>query len=423
VYDSVRSEDLRRYWLGDETVKLLPTNPILYVSPETHAWLTELWGAPGSRLIQVSAAETIPTALWKSRTKALAILPIEQLTPSLKVLAVDAFEPLSPKLNRAAYPLKQSTSSTTGRLTNYDPTKSTVLVMTGVTALTRATAYQMEKTGIELPARDILPFLADAHIVHTSNEVSFAENCPDPSPYGNTTFCSKDEYFDLLKAINLRVVELTGNHGNDYGRGAFLRSLDLYEKAGIIPFGGGRTLAEAQAAVTVVHHGNAFAFIGCNPVGPAYAWAKKDQAGAATCDLPYLKTEIQRLKAAGYIVIMTIQYQEYYFYGTTGSQAEFFGQFADWGADLVMGSQAHTPQGFALTGNTFIHYGIGNLFFDQMDYINTRQMFIDKLYFYEGRLISVGLFTGLLEDFSRPRPMTDKERGEFLNTIFKVSGW
>jgi hypothetical protein len=33
------------------------------------------------------------------------------------------------------------------------------------------------------------------------------------------------------------------------------------------------------------------------------------------------------------------------------------------------------------------------------------------------------LFTGLIEDYSRPRPMTDAERANFLQTIFKASGW
>ncbi len=101
----------------------------------------------------------------------------------------------------------------------------------------------------------------------------------------------------------------------------------------------------------------------------------------------------------------------------------FFKKYADMGADLVMGSQAHQPQGFAFTNKTFIHYGIGNLFFDQMDDIATRQMFADKLIIYDGRHLSTILFTGLSEDYSRPRPMTGDERAAFLKTIFGASGW
>jgi poly-gamma-glutamate synthesis protein (capsule biosynthesis protein) len=66
---------------------------------------------------------------------------------------------------------------------------------------------------------------------------------------------------------------------------------------------------------------------------------------------------------------------------------------------------------------------LGNLFFDQMQSLGTRQMFADKLIIYQGRLLSVQLFTGLIEDYARPRPMTPAERTAFLKTIFKASGW
>ncbi len=188
-------------------------------------------------------------------------------------------------------------------------------------------------------------------------------------------------------------------------------------------YGGGRNDEDARKARTIVHNGNTVAFIGCNPAGPAPAWATTDQAGSAKCDDTFIAQEIQRLKAAGDVVVMSLQYQEYYQYDAPADQVAFFGKYAQMGADLVMGSQAHQPQGFAFTGNAFIHYGIGNIFFDQMDALATRQMFADKLIFYEGRHVSTVLFTGLNEDYSRPRPMTPAERSAFLQTIFKASGW
>src|SRR5207237_9914732 len=130
-----------------------------------------------------------------------------------------------------------------------------------------------------------------------------------------------------------------------------------------------------------------------------------------------------QLKRNASVVIMTSQYQEYYEYIPPNDQIAFFQKYAQDGADLVMGSQAHQPQGFNFTGSAFIHYGIGNLFFDQMDSIDTRRMFADKMIVYNGKHISTVLFTGLNEDYSRPRPMTPAERAEFLQTIFKASGW
>ena len=75
--------------------------------------------------------------------------------------------------------------------------------------------------------------------------------------------------------------------------------------------------------------------------------------------------------------------------------------------------------------DSFIHYGLGNLFFDQMDIPvpGTRREFVDRHIFYDGRHIQTDLLTALLEDYARPRPMTQEERDQFLTDIFRSKGW
>jgi poly-gamma-glutamate synthesis protein (capsule biosynthesis protein) len=65
------------------------------------------------------------------------------------------------------------------------------------------------------------------------------------------------------------------------------------------------------------------------------------------------------------------------------------------------------------------------MFFDQMDkpVHGTRREFMDRYVVYDGRLISVELMTNMLMDYSRPRFMTQEERGSFLTTYFTESGW
>ena len=83
------------------------------------------------------------------------------------------------------------------------------------------------------------------------------------------------------------------------------------------------------------------------------------------------------------------------------------------------------------SGGSFIHYGLGNLFFDQMSHLmpdgsliyDTRNVFIDRHVFYGGRYISTELLTYIIEDYSRPRLMTGTERQEFLRKIFIAGGW
>jgi poly-gamma-glutamate synthesis protein (capsule biosynthesis protein) len=58
-----------------------------------------------------------------------------------------------------------------------------------------------------------------------------------------------------------------------------------------------------------------------------------------------------------------------------------------------------------------------------MDRLGTRQTFVDIYTIYEGRLLSVTLWTGLIENYARPRMMTPAERGQLLELVFAASGW
>ncbi len=100
-----------------------------------------------------------------------------------------------------------------------------------------------------------------------------------------------------------------------------------------------------------------------------------------------------------------------------------FRKLAAAGAVIVSGSQAHVPQTMTFVGESFVHYGLGNLFFDQMKPVEARQGFVDFHVFYAGRYLGVDLVTTLLEESARPRLMTASERESFLTEIFSLSDW
>jgi hypothetical protein len=53
----------------------------------------------------------------------------------------------------------------------------------------------------------------------------------------------------------------------------------------------------------------------------------------------------------------------------------------------------------------------------------TRREFMDRHIFYNGKYLGVELLTLMLEDYSRPRPMTEAERTAFLGEYFYASGF
>jgi poly-gamma-glutamate synthesis protein (capsule biosynthesis protein) len=425
VSDSTTMADLQQNWQQGGS-------PTALMTAETAAFLTDLWG-PGTA--DVVSATDLVAALWQRRPS-WSLVPFHRLSPQLKVLSVDGISPLDKDFATAVYPLTVPVSLAgsdgpvaaflsywAGPESNRDPAQMTQVALTGVTALVRATAYQMEIRSILYPGEEVAPVLRDADIAHVSNEVSFVADCPYPSYVGDPVFCSSPRYMALLQDLGVDVVELTGNHLNDWGRGYLPYTIDLYAEAGMGWFGGGRDLAEATQPLLREHNGNRLAFVGCNPVGPFGAWATEAGAGAAPCDYNAFKAQIGELAEKGYLVFATQQYYEIYHYAPTAQQEADFRALADAGAVAVSGSQGHHAQGFAFAGDRFIHYGLGNLFFDQMDMMGTRQTFVDTYTIYDGRLLSVSLWTGLIENYARPRLMTPAERADLLRTVFEASGW
>jgi poly-gamma-glutamate synthesis protein (capsule biosynthesis protein) len=407
---------------------------MLIVGQDVLETFSVIWGPPAAGVTAVIPAD-LNNALWSNRPS-WTILPFNRLTPDLKLIPLDGRSPLTHEFDQITYPLVVTIgvageetavaafrAAWNGPPANRDPSLLTRVAMSGVTALGRATAYQMELQGVTTPGLVVGPVLQAADIAHISHEVPFAPDCPYPNPVGDPVFCADDRYLELLQFVGTDVVELTGNHVNDWGADNLLHTIELYEAAGMKTFGGGRNLASAQEPALFEHNGNKIAFAGCNPVGPAGAWATADRAGSLPCDFPALYEQIGRLRDEGYFVIATQQYQEFYQYPATVQQEADFRLLADAGAAAVSGSQGHHAQGFDFHNGAFIHYGLGNLFFDQMQSLGLRQSFIDTYVIYDGRLLSVELFTTLIEDFCCPRLMTAEEREQVLTAVFQASGW
>ena len=429
VEDGMSYETLQAFWSGEA-----PEGRQLFVSEETHEVMTDILGMPASSWVQTSAADELLDLTW-DENPAYAIVPFEDLEPRWKVLTLDGQSPIRKGFDRTLYPLStifgmsgdpaalaQLWTVLDAPSSNYDPSKLTTLAMTGVTALTRATAWRMETRGISFPGELIGDWLQDADLAHVSNEVPFVSTCPYPDPVQEKLkFCSDPAYIQLLVELGIDLVELTGNHVWDYGSEELVFTLDLYRQYGMDYFGGGENLEDSVRVVRVEHNGNRLAFLGCNWIGPKYAWAAEEKPGAAPCDWTYFGEELRSLSDEGYLPIFTFQWAELAV--PSPAQEEAFRDAAEAGAVIISGSQAHEPQGFEFLPGGFIHYGLGNLFFDQMQTIENRQEFIDLYVFYDGRHISTELLTAMLEYHAQPRPMTPAERSAFLERIFTASGW
>lgn len=438
VQDSIDAQEFLSFWqtgASDAATELV-------VDLTVFSALSSRFGMPAANVKMMAPTELLA---YCQANHAWAVIPFERISPPWKVIQIDGQSPLHKSFDQNTYPLRASISLSTSDAFQVDPEiyasvfaefqnllpsinrdseKLTTVILTGVTALTRATAKEMEIYGVLSPAKSISDVMVEADIAHVSNEVPFATDCPEPQwvQEVDLVFCSDDSYIDLLKEIGTDVVELTGDHFSDWGPEAMLHTLEMYDAEGWSYYGGGKDIEEARAALKMELNGNKIAFIGCNAKAPGYATASETNPGAYHCDMEYMVSTIKELRAEGYMVISTFQHDEIYLWQPEPNMVADFRQLAEAGATIVSGSQAHQPHIYEFWEDSFIHYGLGNLFFDQLGwYDDSDKAFIDRHVFYDGKYLGVELLTTQFFNWSTPTWMTPEARAELLTRLFQYS--
>ena len=434
VTDDVSEESLLAFWQNhaDFPARVLVMPPAIFDS------LKSRYGNPMGDVHPL--AEDNLLNYCQTHQGAWAIVPFEKLEPQWKVISLDGNSPIRKDFVAESYPLSvqigwdksyravteaeyqlANASISSVPASNRQADKLTTVVLTGVTAMTRATAKEMELYGVLSPAASIGELMREADIAHVSNEVPFASNCPAPQwqQAVDLVFCSDDKYIELMREIGTDVVELTGDHFSDYGPEAMVHTLEMYDAEGWPYYGGGMDIEEAKQPLKIIHNGNKIAFLGCNAKAPGYATASETNPGALHCNLDEMVEQIKVLRDEGYQVIFTFQHQEIYRWNPTEEMIADSRLMADAGATIVSGSQAHQPHMLEFYGDTLIHYGLGNLFFDQLGWFDdTNKAFIDRHVFYDGKYLGVELITVQFFNWSTPTLMTPEARAAMLERLF-----
>ena len=358
--------------------------------------------------------------LWRDK-RGIALLPFDELRPQIRPLWLDDM-PIVDQLD--SYPLALASD-----FANFSRDKLTRITLSGTTALARHTLPAIDAMGIEQASSGISDYSKRADYFHITNEASIVPGCPEAGTGlagKDYSFCMKPEHARLFDLLGVDIVDLTGNHINDYRFEPLMRTLEHFWRSGMAVVGGGDTLAAAKQPLILEHNGSRIGWLACNDIGPTFALASDNPAskygirpGAAPCDRSWLREALPSLASRVDLVLLTVQYREYEKFRPEPRQVYDFKTFAEWGADIVIGTAEHKPMTFEFyptaRGETaFIHYGLGNLFFDQIGWGHQR-FFLDTLYIYAGRLVTVEIFPGIIESRARPQLLQGDDRFNFLH--------
>ena len=426
------------YWIKSDIS--LDDVKSIYVSEKDMELVKNLVGKK-----EVVSTEDIVSELKKSE-EYIGLVSASDITDDMKVLSVDGIYPLENQLDTFSfrYVLEEGERTSFvshilslnmelkyGESSTLDIDSIAKINMSGVVAISRGLASKMDSLkDYDYPAQSIGTFLADADLTHISNEVSFVEGC---AVYSGMRFCSNPKYIDTLKASGVDIVELTGNHNNDFGASNNAKSIEMYKELGWDYFGGGLNTKDASKILYKEVKGNTIAFVGYNYYDTMLgsgALAGESSAGANSYSVAKLTSDISEANKNADVVIVTFQFQECYSYPSSDvifpicykplsspDQKGVFRKAIDLGADVVIGTQAHQPQTYEVYNDGLIFYGLGNLYFDQYRWIGTRQGLILSLYVKEGELIQAKLTPTLMEKDLIPRIAKESDSNLLLNLL------
>lgn len=205
---------------------------------------------------------------------------------------------------------------------------------------------------------------ADLLVVNCESTVSDRGSALEGKAY---TFRTSKMTAGWFKEIGADLIGLANNHSYDFGKTAFLDTLETFKEIGIPSFGAGINAAEAYEPYYFEKSGMKIALIAASRAEKLYYTivAEDDVPGIAGCyDTKLVCESIKEAKTkADYVIV----YVHYGYERTTvieevQRQASY--DFIDAGADAVVGHHAHILQGIEEYKDKPIFYSLGNFLFN-----------------------------------------------------------
>lgn len=196
------------------------------------------------------------------------------------------------------------------------------------------------------------------------------------SPY---SFHSSPSTLPVLKNLGFDVLNVANNHAGDWGRVAYIETLDNLTKNNLLFTGGAKTYASATEPVIITKNKLRVGFLGFSDVGPAALRASSSQAGILLVSDPDFIGIINRASKKVDILVVTIHWGEEYQVNHNTHQEDIAHQAILAGAKIIIGHHPHVIQDNEKYDGAFIAYSLGNFVFDQYFSLETMEGLALKL--------------------------------------------
>jgi poly-gamma-glutamate capsule biosynthesis protein CapA/YwtB (metallophosphatase superfamily) len=278
------------------------------------------------------------------------------------------------------------------------------IVFGGDVMLSRRVGSAIERDGIDYPFSKIAAILrnADLSIVNLESVAGTATKGMD-KPF---VFQIPPRYLKALSNTGIDGVSLANNHIYDYYAPALVQCVDSLWKNGVVPIGAGRASCNYFVPRTFFVGGKMFAILALNDTEAGFAG--KDKPSCAPTWVSWGESlaysTIAQAKSLGAVVIVFEHWGWEYDTFPTLRQITLAHNFIDCGAKIVVGSHPHRLQGVEFYKNGAIFYSLGNLVFDQYDFLGNVGALL-QLRFYDGEPVGFcAIPIETVTNFARPCP-------------------
>jgi poly-gamma-glutamate capsule biosynthesis protein CapA/YwtB (metallophosphatase superfamily) len=224
-------------------------------------------------------------------------------------------------------------------------------------------------TGRTLPLLDeprsafgpIAQVLRDADLTLVNLETAVTDRgTPEPKTYH---FRAPKAAYEALRAAGIDAASVANNHALDYGRVGLLDTLDSARAARFPVFGAGRDAAEAYAPWLTTVAGTRIAVLGLSQVH------NLSEQWKPTATRPGIAMAFDRERVMGAVAAarrqadLVIVFMHWGVEGNpcpSGEMKSLARALSGAGADIVVGTHAHTLLADGWLGGTYVHYGLGN---------------------------------------------------------------
>jgi poly-gamma-glutamate synthesis protein (capsule biosynthesis protein) len=203
--------------------------------------------------------------------------------------------------------------------------------------------------------------LADCSICNFESPI---EGFGKPQPKPGTHLNQKKTTVSGLKKQGFDLLMLANNHMLDYGKEALAATLLEAKENRLETIGAGLNAEDAYSPLIKEINGLSIGMLNACEAQYGEIGIDEDKAGYAWIQHPTFEMNIIKLKQqCDFVLVFAHAGLEHYPIPQKEWRAKYK-HFCDLGADVVIGSHPHVPQGVEKHGKSIIFYSLGNFYFD-----------------------------------------------------------